>query len=83
MPVLAALLTKGNKMAEKIEGYRKRDSEYVPLSPKETTVDIKATTPKEGPFMTDFRKSIEEHMQEISSGRGNGIPDNYQEKKVK
>jgi hypothetical protein len=81
MPALAALLTKGNKMADKIEGYKKRGSLAEMPTPKETKNDISTPSPLEGSSMSTFRKSIEDHMNDINSGRGNGIPDNYQEKK--
>ena len=72
-------------MAEKIEGYRKRDEEYSTLKPKEVSKEMKPTSPSQGSSMQEFMnrmetKSIEDHTKEISSGRGNGIPDNYKKK---
>lgn len=67
-------------MPKKIEGYRERDSEYVPLGPKEVKKEMSISSASEGNSMSQFRKSIEDHMGEISSGRGNGIPDNYKKK---
>ena len=62
-------------MAEKIEGYRDRNSTYKPSEPKEVKKEIAPTTPQEGNSMSTFRKSMEDHMNEINAGRGN-IPDN-------
>jgi hypothetical protein len=70
-------------MAEKIEGYRDRNEEYKPLTPKSKKLEMKAPDPQEGNSMSEFRKSMEDHQKDISSGRGNGIPDNYKEKKSK
>jgi len=67
----------------KIEGYRKRDESYTPSTPKEVSKEMPMNTPSEGGSMSSFRKSMEDHMNEINMGRGNGIPDNLQEKKVK
>lgn len=67
-------------MASKIEGYRERDSEYVPSAPKEVSKEVTQSAPSESSSMSQFRKSMEDHMGEISKGRGNGIPDNYKKK---
>ena len=67
-------------MAEKIEGYRERGSEYESKKPKEVAKEMTPSTPSEGGTMSQFRKSMEDHMGEISKGRGNGIPDNYKKK---
>lgn len=67
-------------MAEKIEGYKKRDESYETLKPKDLKVEIKQKDQMEGSSMSQFRKSMEDHMGEISAGRGNGIPDNYKKK---
>jgi hypothetical protein len=68
-------------MAEsKIEGYRKRDETYEPLAPKETKKEMKSSSPEEGSSMSQFRKSIDDHISDINKGRSNGIPDNYKKK---
>lgn len=70
-------------MADKIEGYRKRDESYTSSTPKEVSKEMPISPPSEGSSMSTFRKSMEDHMNDINIGRGNGIPNNYQEKKVK
>jgi hypothetical protein len=83
MFALAALLIRGNKMADKIEGYKKRGSPAEMPVPTTSQNNIQLPTPVEGNSMSTFRKSMEDHMNDINAGRGNGIPDNLQEKKVK
>ena len=70
-------------MADKIEGYKKRGSQAEMPSPKEIRKEMPMPNPTEGNSMSEFRKSMEDHMNEMNVGRGNGIPDNFQEKKVK
>ena len=67
-------------MPKKIEGYRERDSGYVSSTPKEVKKEMSPPSTSEGGSMSQFRKSMEDHMGEISSGRGNGIPDNFKKK---
>lgn len=67
-------------MPKKIEGYRERDEVYKPLAPKEASKEMNISPASEGGAMSQFRKSMEDHMGEINSGRGNGIPDNYKKK---
>lgn len=59
----------------KIEGYKERGSVYTPSTPTETKKDITPPNPQEGNSMSTFRKSMEDHMNDINSGRDN-IPDN-------
>lgn len=76
-------------MPTKIEGYRERGSKYEERKPKEYKApDLETKSSSADSSMQEFMKrmetrSAEDHMKEISSGRGNGIPDNYKEKKTK
>ena len=63
----------------KIDGYKERGSKYTPSTPTETKKEIATTKPQEGNSMSEFRKSMEDHMSDINSGRGN-VPDNYKKK---
>lgn len=67
-------------MPKKIEGYRERDESYISATPKEVKKDINTPSAVEGGSMSQFRKSMEDHIGEINSGRGNGIPDNFKKK---
>lgn len=64
----------------KIEGYRERDSKYTPSTPTEIKRDIAPPKPQEGKSMSEFRKSMEDHMVDINSGRGN-VPDSLPKEK--
>lgn len=63
-------------MAEKIEGYRERGSAYEEKRPKETSKEMRMSTPVQGPSMTS---TIEEHIKTITNGRS-GVPDSNKKK---
>lgn len=51
------------------------NSTYTPAKPKEVKKEMTITPPSEGNSMSQFRKSMEDHMNEVMTGGRAGIPD--------